>query len=219
MLGDMVGMLKDSRVRCVLYIWCVFLLFGIVWIHKSYAMVIEDPVELRYDIRREVDMSGYIEESKDDFVYILRLMDEYNKRLSEDERERYVVNIFLWSRIYGLNVRLVAAVIARESSFRQSCRSGYNAVGCMQIYIKAHEKRIAKLGLSEDEVVRDIGANIQVGCDIIREYLGYKSVNGDMEKALRRYAGLWGSKRFKTNWYYDDVKYIMETGKHPEKNK
>ena len=206
----MFSMLKNCNVRCIIYVWTVFWLS--VWFcmgHTAKAIT----SELEYSVPQNI-----IQQDNDpDVVWILGLMDEYNKKLDDDDKEQYLLNIFLWSKIYRLEPKLVAAIIARESSFKKSSKSTYGAYGPMQVYTKAHRDRIKRLDLTEKEVKYCIGPNIQVGCDILREYLSYKSINGDMDKALLRYAGLYGSKKYKTNWYYEDIKYIIKTGKHPMK--
>lgn len=202
------------KYRCIIYIWCVFWATVFFCMHKS-ANANSDNTFVETP-STEIS-EPYLVNSKEESDFILGLMTEYNKKLSEEEREEYLLNIFYWAREYSLSPRMIASLIARESAFRVNCKSDIGAYGPCQIYIKQHKNRIKKLGLTQYDVKHNIGANIHVCCDIIREYLGWKSVAGNMEKALKIYSGLYNSKKYKTNWYYEDVMEICKTGKHPKK--
>jgi len=92
------------------------------------------------------------------------------------------------SNIYGLDRKIVLAVIQRESSFRPYKVSNKNCIGLMMINYKSHchKERIERRNLSYAELFHCYN-NIDLGCEILAENL--KLCKGDIGKALQMYVG------------------------------
>ena len=115
-----------------------------------------------------------------------KIMDKSNKSLSEEKRKIYKKSIIKWSREYGLSPIFVASVIHRETNFRENAVSKSNARGCMQVIAKYHPEKLKKAGIAE-KGLHGIDAGINVGCQVIREYLDWK--DGDYREAMLKYVG------------------------------
>lgn len=88
-----------------------------------------------------------------------------------------------------LDVVLLAAIMATESSFNPYAYSSVGAVGLMQIYPRAHPKKIAATK-SKGKFLYDIKNNINMGATVLSNYLGMS--DGDRIEALQRYNGALG---------------------------
>lgn len=89
----------------------------------------------------------------------------------------------------GVPPGLLLAIVAQESSFDARARSGYGALGLMQVVPRFHQDKVQRIehpdGLLHPE------ANLEVGARVLREYwFG----SGDLVRALERYSG--GARRY-----------------------
>lgn len=74
------------------------------------------------------------------------------------------------SRKYGLNSRIVKALIEEESGWLETAEGdGGNSIGLMQIQERWHRERMQRLGVTD---LYDPKQNVKVGCDILAELLG-----------------------------------------------
>jgi soluble lytic murein transglycosylase-like protein len=96
----------------------------------------------------------------------------------------------------GADPLIYAAIAGVESSYREQVRSGYGAVGLMQVVPRVHQTRFQREGLS----VYKPADNIKIGGAILDEYLDWES--GNMTLALQRYNG---ALRDKTRKYANKV--------------
>ena len=83
-----------------------------------------------------------------------------------------------------LDPLLIIAVIAVESRFNPIAESVAGAKGLMQIIPKYHSEKLEEFG--GEKAVYDPAANIQVGAQILKEYL---RLTGNLGSALQMYAG------------------------------
>ena len=83
-----------------------------------------------------------------------------------------------------LDPLLIIAVIAIESRFNPIAESVAGAKGLMQIIPKYHFDKLNEFG--GEKAVYDPAANIQVGAQILKEYL---RLTGNLGSALQMYAG------------------------------
>ena len=83
-----------------------------------------------------------------------------------------------------LDPLLIIAVIAIESRFNPIAESVAGAKGLMQIIPKYHSDKLEEFG--GEKAVYDPAANIQVGAQILKEYL---RLTGNLGSALQMYAG------------------------------
>lgn len=86
-----------------------------------------------------------------------------------------------------LDPLLIIAVIAIESRFNPIAESVAGAKGLMQIIPKYHGDKLEEFG--GEQAVYDPHANIQVGAQILKEYL---RTTGHLGSALQMYAGALG---------------------------
>jgi soluble lytic murein transglycosylase-like protein len=86
-----------------------------------------------------------------------------------------------------LDPLLIIAVIAVESRFNPIAESVAGAKGLMQIIPKYHFDKLDQFG--GEKAVYDPAANIQVGAQILKEYL---RLTGNLGSALQMYAGALG---------------------------
>lgn len=86
-----------------------------------------------------------------------------------------------------LDPLLIIAVIAVESRFNPIAESVSGAKGLMQIIPKYHTDKLEEFG--GEKAVYDPAANIQVGAQILKEYL---RLTGNLGSALQMYAGALG---------------------------
>lgn len=84
-----------------------------------------------------------------------------------------------------LSPLLLLAVIAQESSFSPSAKSGYGAQGLMQVVARIHTKEVAKL--HHPAKLWHPESNIATGAAILQRYV--KSAGGNLDQALTRYSG------------------------------
>lgn len=88
-----------------------------------------------------------------------------------------------------LDPLLIIAVIAVESRFNPIAESVTGAKGLMQIIPKYHTDKLEEFG--GEQAVFDPAANIQVGAQILKEYL---RLTGNIGSALQMYAGALGDR-------------------------
>jgi soluble lytic murein transglycosylase-like protein len=88
---------------------------------------------------------------------------------------------------------LTLGIIASESSFNQRAKSGYGAIGLMQIYSPVHRSLLEELGVrsKNPKIVQkilseQIHLNVAAG---IRIYKTYEKQYGSQAKALQAYNG------------------------------
>ena len=86
-----------------------------------------------------------------------------------------------------LDPLLIIAVIAVESRFNPIAESVAGAKGLMQIIPKYHFDKLEEFG--GEKAVYDPATNIQVGAQILKEYL---RLTGNLGSALQMYAGALG---------------------------
>lgn len=136
---------------------------------------------------------------------------EMKKRLGkflDDEREieKILVSVQYEAVRAGLDPQLVLSIIQVESRFRRYSVSNAKAMGLMQVmpfWVNA-------IG-TEGTNLFEIGVNLRYGCTILRYYLNKE--NGDLVRALGRYNGSLGSRKYpdlvlgayKKNWAYDSA--------------
>ena len=105
------------------------------------------------------------------------------------ERRRLLINIQYETTRAGLDTQLILGLITVESAFRQYAISSVGARGLMQV-MPFWQRYIGK----PEHNLFDIRTNLRYGCTILRHYSNLE--NGNMERALARYNGSLGSRRY-----------------------
>lgn len=88
---------------------------------------------------------------------------------------------------------LMLGIIAKESSFKQTAKSGYGAIGLMQVHAPSHKALLKTMGLNvknlkiaEKSLQSEMQINVTAGVQIYKQYEDrYES----REKALQAYNG------------------------------
>lgn len=104
-------------------------------------------------------------------------------RIPLETASGYVAVLMESATLYNEDPLLYAAVAGVESSFRDTAKSGYGAVGLMQVVPRIHGSRFLEEGLS----VYKPQDNIRIGAKILDEYRSLE--DGDLRQALQRYNG------------------------------
>ena len=115
-----------------------------------------------------------------------RIMMKSNPKLSESKKSLYKQYIMKWATKYELSPVFVASMIHRETNFNEKAISKSNARGCLQVIYKYHKDKCKKLGIDE-KGLHTINHGINVGCQIIRQYLEWNDWN--YRAALKKYVG------------------------------
>lgn len=111
------------------------------------------------------------------------------KRLKQEPRHKYATWIVDESTRHGLEITLVASVIAQESRFHSYAMSEMQAQGLMQVMDETGRWLSKELGIVYTEKLRfDPQTNIKMGTYYLK-YLMDKRYDGSMIRALGHYNG------------------------------
>lgn len=104
-----------------------------------------------------------------------------NKKLSHDKRLKIVDSVQYYANEYQLDPLLLLAMMKAESNYKPHAKSGYGAVGLMQVVPRWHPEKIK----GRDPFRIDV--NIEVGTRIIHDCL--EKGKDKIHYALRCYSG------------------------------
>lgn len=159
---------------------------------QEYQNIIMRMSEEKYDnknIKHQILMERRIE----------RIMDKSNSKLSDSKKALYKQYIMKWAEKYELSPIFVASIIHRETNFNEKAVSKSNARGPMQVLYKYHKDKCTKLGIEEKDL-HTINHGINVGCQVIRQYLDWNDWN--YRAALKKYVGAVNNS---ADGYIDDI--------------
>jgi len=105
-------------------------------------------------------------------------------RVAEDAIAGFVASAYRAGDQLKLDPLLILAVMAIESRYNPVAESNMGARGLMQVVPKFHQEKLLEHG--GEPALLDPEVNIQVGAQILREYLRRF---GEVETALQMYAG------------------------------
>ncbi len=105
-------------------------------------------------------------------------------RVAETASAVFVSTAYRVGEEFSLDPLLILAVMAIESRYNPVAESSMGAKGLMQIIPKYHQEKLLEHG--GEHALLDPEVNIQVGAQILREYLRRF---GGTEAALQKYAG------------------------------
>lgn len=113
------------------------------------------------------------------------------------DSQRIVAAAFSQAEAQRISPTLILAVVAQESGFRSTARSGYGAEGLMQVSARHHPDKLR--GLRQGALLRP-ETNIRVGTQVLAEYLDRNQ--GRLDPALRKYSGNAGaySRKVRAFW-------------------
>ena len=159
---------------------------------QEYQNIIMRMSEEKYDnknIKHQILMERRIE----------RIIDNSNSKLSDSKKALYKQYIMKWAEKYELSPIFVASIIHRETNFNEKAVSKSNARGPMQVLYKYHKDKCMKLGIEEKDL-HTINHGINVGCQVIRQYLDWNDWN--YRAALKKYVGAVNNS---ADGYIDDI--------------
>jgi soluble lytic murein transglycosylase-like protein len=97
------------------------------------------------------------------------------------------------SKDHDVDPFLILGIIAKESSFNHTARSGYGATGLMQVHAPSHRTLLKAMGLKVDNLKMaekslrsEIRVNVMAGIQIYKQY---EKQYGSRAKALQAYNG------------------------------
>ena len=105
-------------------------------------------------------------------------------RVAEAASAEFVSTAYRTGRELSLDPLLILAVMAVESRYNPVAESSMGAKGLMQVIPRYHPEKLLEHG--GEQALLDPETNIEVGAQILREYLRRY---GDTEAALQKYAG------------------------------
>ena len=105
-------------------------------------------------------------------------------RVAEEAIAAFVSSAYRAGAEHRVDPLLILAVVAVESKFNPVAQSMLGAKGLMQVLPKFHQDKLFEHG--GDSALLDPEVNIQIGTQILREYLRRF---GETETALQMYAG------------------------------
>jgi len=105
-------------------------------------------------------------------------------RVAHDATAGYVATAYRAGGEWKVDPLLILAVVAVESRYNPVAESNMGAKGLMQVIPKFHPEKLA--GHGGESALLDPQVNIQVGAQILREYMRRY---GETETALQMYAG------------------------------
>lgn len=105
-------------------------------------------------------------------------------RIAIEQTQYFVEYAYRTAREFKVDPWLILAVISVESSFDPKAESHQGAQGLMQVLTRVHADKFAPFG--GVAAAFDPLANIKVGAQILKEYLGR---DGTVEGALKAYVG------------------------------
>jgi soluble lytic murein transglycosylase-like protein len=105
-------------------------------------------------------------------------------RVAQDAAAGFVATAYQAGGAWKVDPLLILAVVAVESRYNPVAESHMGAKGLMQVIAKFHPEKLVEHG--GESALLDPNVNIQVGAQILREYLRRF---GETETALQMYAG------------------------------
>jgi soluble lytic murein transglycosylase-like protein len=105
-------------------------------------------------------------------------------RVAQEAVGGFVAAAYRSGKETAVDPLLILAVISVESRFNPVAESAFGAKGLMQIIPKFHKDKLVEHG--GDDALLDPEVNIQVGAEVLREYIRRF---GGTETALQAYAG------------------------------
>jgi soluble lytic murein transglycosylase-like protein len=105
-------------------------------------------------------------------------------RVAETASTAFVSTAYRVGHEFAVDPLLILAVMAIESRYNPVAESSMGAKGLMQIIPRFHQEKLLEYG--GEHALLDPEVNIQVGTEILREYMRRF---GETEAALQKYAG------------------------------
>ena len=150
-----------------------------------------DP-ELRKLLSKAIEASDSFEDRFDAEVWLVDMSNRLQKFVDDEQRRLTLLRgIHREASRANLVPELVLAVIEVESHFDDFAISRSGAQGLMQVM----PFWLKEIGHPNDNLI-NINTNLRMGCTILKYYMDMEK--NDLHKALARYNGSYGSKKYST---------------------
>ena len=155
----------------------------------AYADTAPDP-ELREVLRAAANESKSFPDRFDAEVWLTDMSGRLARQVKNpEERIELLMLVHLEASRVELPPELILAVIEVESNFDRYAISVAGAIGLMQIM----PFWLEEIGRPDDNLLH-VDTNLRYGCTILRFY--YDKENGDLRRALGRYNGSLGKRKY-----------------------
>ncbi len=153
------------------------------------AEQVPDP-ELREVLRAAASEADSFEDRFDAEVWLTDMSTRLARQMPDpDERIALLTRVHYEANRVGLPPELILAVIEVESNFDRYAVSVAGALGLMQVMPFWKDE----IGRPGDNLIQ-VNTNLRYGCTILRFY--YDKENGDLRRALGRYNGSLGKRKY-----------------------
>ena len=154
------------------------------------AAAVEPDPELREVLREAAGESPSFTDRFDAEVWLTDMSQRLERQVRDpEERIEILTLVHLEAARVSLPPELILAVIDTESNFDRYAVSVAGALGLMQIM----PFWIKEIGRTDDNLLHTT-TNLRYGCTILRFY--YDKENGDLRRALGRYNGSLGKRKY-----------------------
>ena len=157
--------------------------------YAAFADSAPDP-ELREVLRAAANESKSFPDRFDAEVWLTDMSGRLARQVKDpEERIELLTLVHLEASRVELPPELILAVIEVESNFDRYAISVAGAIGLMQIM----PFWLEEIGRPDDNLLH-VDTNLRYGCTILRFY--YDKENGDLRRALGRYNGSLGKRKY-----------------------
>lgn len=166
---------KNVRKGFAIYFLKSSILILSIMVFMLLGKVIDD---IKFDTKKqtEIETIKYVEESKTPMSnFIIFLNNDLDPAIAGIIAE----SIDKASKKHKLPRKLIAALIRTESNYDVFAKSHAGAIGLMQVMPKIHKDKL------NGRNPFFVDSNIDVGCQILKEYLDIEK--GNLDRALHRY--------------------------------
>ncbi len=175
--------------RPLMKLWLPVAALGILVISTGHTAETPDPV-LRQRLREAMQDTKSFPNEFDAQVWLTDMANRLGNQVADPgERVLILKRAHQEASRAHLPPEMVLAVIDIESAFDAYAVSVSGAQGLMQVM----PFWLDEIGLPGDRLI-EIGTNLRMGCTILKYY--YDMENGDWARALARYNGSLGSRRY-----------------------
>ncbi|MCQ2089951.1 MAG: lytic transglycosylase domain-containing protein [Fibrobacter sp.] len=180
----------------------LLVIFAIVFLCGGVLPTVEDYID---EVANSKEVLTFFNK-KDSPEKLKKFIASVNKKLSNDDVDRFARYILTYSKQYDVDYKLVAAVIAQESKFKVNAKSRVGALGLMQVMPTTGKNVAQKLKIPSYNLL-DPKDNIQIGVKFIS--MLYREYKGDINLMLAHYNGGYRqAELYKTFRYFELMRLI-----------
>jgi len=198
---------KHSNLRTVIYIFLAMAIGTSIGVLRADYVMKNNLTKTSIPNVKIVEVEKVVEKVVEvDKIPTYKLIMELNKRVDPSIAELIAVEVDEKSKKWQLPKKLILGIIHRESNFDVMAKSKVGALGLMQVYPKYHEDKLENHGItmknSDLKKLYHIGINIDVGCEIFKEY--FDANKGDLDETFHSYLSKNATEEHK-NRYMNDI--------------